>query len=562
MLLLSLIAAGEKAPRVVQAQADPDPIASTCSVTDEFVFADRGRIIGAEELGRPVGTPVADHSLVYTADGQIRMYFLEGADGGARSALSSDGGATFTLEAGYLPGLTRPTAGPHFKVVPLADSRYRMFMGGLNVGILSYISADGRAFGQEPGVRLSNAETGMKYPSWLAIAPTGDGRYRGYFSDVPLPDTPPLYHIRSATSDDLLNWVMDDGVRIGPGAPTLTGEVHQPFPLPRADGCVTLFYFKRNYNPPVPAPVGMYYSTSTDGLTFTGEKFLGLSGGGPDVLRLTDGTYLLTYDDGNPSNGFWIGAGTLVLRGAGPADLSITKSDSPDPVVTGTYLTYTLRIRNAGPQGAVDVGVADMLPPQTMFHSCTSDGGGVCGGGSSNDRTVRFAAVDSLATRTVTLVARVRCSVADRTLINNTAYVAAATADPNTLNNLAFDTTTASNPAPVIDDVTVDKPQLWPPDHRLKEVTVAYDVSDNVCPLPVDPCSLSVSSNEPENGLGDGDVSPDWEIVDSTHVRLRAERSGTGSGRCYAIAITCTDRGGDSSTRTVPVMVPHGIGPN
>ena len=32
------------------------------------------------------------------------------------------------------------------------------------------------------------------------------------------------------------------------------------------------------------------------------------------------------------------------------ADLSLTKTDSPDPVLAGELLTYTLTVHNAGPQ--------------------------------------------------------------------------------------------------------------------------------------------------------------------------------------------------------------------
>src|SRR2546425_2411133 len=100
---------------------------------------------------------------------------------------------------------------------------------------------------------------------------------------------------------------------------------------------------------------------------------------------------------------------------------------------------------------------------------------------------------------------------------------------------------------------TVDKRVLWPPDHKMIDVTVDYAAADN-CSAPV--CALSVVSNEPINGTGDGDMAPDWEIVDAHHVRLRAERAGTGSGRIYTIAITCVDGAGNSSSKTVTVNVP------
>ena len=69
-------------------------------------------------------------------------------------------------------------------------------------------------------------------------------------------------------------------------------------------------------------------------------------------------------------------------------------------------------------------------------------------------------------------------------------------------------------------------------------------------------CVLTVASNEPINGLGDGDTAPDWEVVDDHHVQLRAERSGKGNGRLYTITTTCTDASGNAVTKTSTVFVP------
>jgi hypothetical protein len=131
------------------------------------------------------------------------------------------------------------------------------------------------------------------------------------------------------------------------------------------------------------------------------------------------------------------------------------------------------------------------------------------------------------------------------------------------VDNIFFDISdsnfTISNPPPTITDVSADPSVLWPPNHKLVNVTVSYDASDN-CPLPPGSCTLSVTSNEPMHGTGDGDTSPDWIVLDDHHVLLRAERAGNGNGRIYTITITCTDSDGNSSNESVTVTVPHDQG--
>jgi hypothetical protein len=109
-------------------------------------------------------------------------------------------------------------------------------------------------------------------------------------------------------------------------------------------------------------------------------------------------------------------------------------------------------------------------------------------------------------------------------------------------------------PPLVIGGGTANPSVLWPPNHKMVTVTVNYSVSGGCggsnCVI------ASITSNEPINGLGDGDTSPDGQLVDSTHVKLRAERSGTGTGRIYTITVTCTDGSSQTTTKTVLVNVP------
>ena len=55
------------------------------------------------------------------------------------------------------------------------------------------------------------------------------------------------------------------------------------------------------------------------------------------------------------------------------ADMAITKVGSPNPVVAGNHLTYTLEATNNGPLGRRDVTVSDPLPAGTTYVSATTE---------------------------------------------------------------------------------------------------------------------------------------------------------------------------------------------
>jgi len=236
-------------------------------------------------------------------------------------------------------------------------------------------------------------------------------------------------------------------------------------------------------------------------------------------------------------------------------DPALVKTASPNPVVTGSNITYTLAIGNSRPTAAANVTVADNLPATTTFVSCNSTGGGICAG-AGNNRTISFPSLPGGGSATITLVATANCPVPHGTLIGNTA-TASAVSDADPSNNSATAAVTASNPPPAISNAAVSRPELWPPNHRMVEVAVRYSVTDNCGPVA---CALSVTSNEPVEGTGDGDTAPDWEILDAHSLRLRAERAGAGNGRVYTITITCTDSSGNSSSRSVTVRVLHSQG--
>ena len=121
----------------------------------------------------------------------------------------------------------------------------------------------------------------------------------------------------------------------------------------------------------------------------------------------------------------------------------------------------------------------------------------------------------------------------------------------------SFTVTVKDAQAPALSNPSATPSSIWPPNHTMRDVTVDYTSSDN---CPGHNCVLSVTSNEPIDGLGDGDTSPDWEIIDNHHVRLRAERGGKGNGRTYTITVTCTDAAGNTTTKSTTVVVDHDSG--
>ncbi|MDQ3622488.1 MAG: pectinesterase family protein [Verrucomicrobiota bacterium] len=103
---------------------------------------------------------------------------------------------------------------------------------------------------------------------------------------------------------------------------------------------------------------------------------------------------------------------------------------------------------------------------------------------------------------------------------------------------------------PVFESLTASPHVLWPPNHKMRPVTLTALIADDSDPTPQTRI-ISVASNEPDEG------EPDWEITGDLTLNLRAERAGRGSGRVYTITVESRDFFCNSSTATVTVIVPH-----
>jgi uncharacterized repeat protein (TIGR01451 family) len=115
------------------------------------------------------------------------------------------------------------------------------------------------------------------------------------------------------------------------------------------------------------------------------------------------------------------------------ADLSITKSATPNPLCAGNVLSYSLVVSNAGPNQASPVTVLDPLPAGTTLSSVTMSQGSYTGTSSLN---FALGALNAGSNATITIFVNVNTNAA--TSLTNTATVSAtAPADPFTANNSA-----------------------------------------------------------------------------------------------------------------------------
>ena len=113
----------------------------------------------------------------------------------------------------------------------------------------------------------------------------------------------------------------------------------------------------------------------------------------------------------------------------------------------------------------------------------------------------------------------------------------------------------SSNNPPDCSRAYASSNSLWPPNHKYQSISIngVTDPDGDTITTAVN----YIKQDEPVNGLGDGDTSPDATI---TPLQVRAERSGTGNGRVYQIGFTAQDGKGGKCEGAVKVCVPHDQG--
>ena len=132
-----------------------------------------------------------------------------------------------------------------------------------------------------------------------------------------------------------------------------------------------------------------------------------------------------------------------IVTSPSQADLSISKSASPDPVNQGNTLVYTLTIANNGPASAASVVVTDPLPTAVTYVSssatqgtCSQAAGTVtCNIGTMSNGQIVTVTINATAT-----------TMSTSSYAVNTASVSSATSDPDNTNNSSTFTSTVAAP--------------------------------------------------------------------------------------------------------------------
>jgi len=176
------------------------------------------------------------------------------------------------------------------------------------------------------------------------------------------------------------------------------------------------------------------------------------------------------------------------------SDLSVSKADTPDPVVASRLLTYTLYITNAGPSDAAQIVVSDTVPSETTVVSVDP----LTQTQAGQSLTWSFPSFSSQQVRMITVVVSVDQDAVGA--ITNTVAVRSDSSDPDLSNNQALASTV------VVEDADLEISKADDPDPVAAGGSVAYTlVITNHGPLDADgvwvtdtlPSGLSVVQTQP-----------------------------------------------------------------
>lgn len=298
-------------------------------------------------------------------------------------------------------------------------------------------------------------------------------------------------------------------------------------------------------------PAGHSFAVGTTTITCTATNLTGsdsafftvrvLNGAAPEITVPAN----ITAEAMSP-------AGAVVSYGVSATnDATIVCSQPSGSTFPLGVTTVNCTATNAGGSDtdSFTVTVVDTRPPVLMLEDVTAEAT------SASGAEVVYVAT---ATDLVDTDVDVQCTPASGSTfaLGTTVVSCTATDDSGNSATDSFNVTVVDSTPPQILSVEANPNVLWPPNHKMANITVTVVAIDLVDPTPVSRI-ISVTSNQPTNGTGDGDTPVDWIITGPLTVQLRAERSH-GIDRTYTITVESVDDAGNASTATETVVVSQG----
>src|SRR6058998_983657 len=236
--------------------------------------------------------------------------------------------------------------------------------------------------------------------------------------------------------------------------------------------------------------------------------------------------------DPNSSNNTATASTTVIAS----ADLSITKTDAPDPVTAGATLTYTLTVSNAGPStAAAPINVTDSLPPGVTFQGA-SGAGWTCSGTNTSVACTRASTLPPGAAPPITILVT---APNEGSTITNTASVSSSTSDPNSSNNTATASTTVIASAD-LSITTTEAPAPVPPGAALPSTLTVSNAGPSTAAAPI-----SVTDSLPPGVTFQGASGAGW-TCSGTNTSVACTRASTlppGAAPPITILVTAPNEG-------------------
>ncbi|MCM3874319.1 MAG: SBBP repeat-containing protein [Pyrinomonadaceae bacterium] len=217
------------------------------------------------------------------------------------------------------------------------------------------------------------------------------------------------------------------GATGSPDFPTLSAPQPSPGSVFTNDAFVT----KLN-----PAGMALVYSSYLGGVgSDQGNGIAVDSVGNAYIIGTTSSANFPTVSPFQPT---LKGSDAFVTKIGVSAEVSITKTDSRDPVMVNNPLSYAVKATNNGPSPATGVQVTDALPVGLTFVSATSTQGSCAFNAGTVTCSVGSLSASASATITITVTPTTAVT------LNNTAAVTASEPDPVAANNSATQATRVS----------------------------------------------------------------------------------------------------------------------